>query len=305
MKDLKNKPKMVYILSPSYSGSTLLTFLMADHQSISTIGELKATSMGDVKKYRCSCGELLLSCEFWKHLSGELNGQGVNFSLENFGTHFASDFYFINRLFSSQVKGAGYEFIRNLLINYSPVISSEFKQVLNQNNLVSKKICEIKGGEVFLDGSKNCNRLLYFYRSGLWDVKVINLVRDELGLLNSMRKREKISMQVAIDKLIGIREEQKRTLNYLQKEDVFTIDYNELCKEPEKRLNQIYDFIGIDKIDAASLMKENHHVLGNAMRLASADEIKVDESWRRDLSEEDLSVYQPYAGKINAIVESI
>ena len=39
---------LVYILSPSYSGSTLLTFLLNTHPEIATIGELKAQALGNL-----------------------------------------------------------------------------------------------------------------------------------------------------------------------------------------------------------------------------------------------------------------
>ena len=47
---------LIYIMSPSFSGSTLLTFLMGAHPSVATVGELKATSLGDIDEYDCSCG---------------------------------------------------------------------------------------------------------------------------------------------------------------------------------------------------------------------------------------------------------
>ena len=67
-KSLQERGDLVYILAPSYTGSTLLTFLLAQHKSIATIGELKATAREDLETYRCSCGSLMRKCHFWKTL---------------------------------------------------------------------------------------------------------------------------------------------------------------------------------------------------------------------------------------------
>src|SRR5687768_14901048 len=80
--------RLLYITSSSFSGSTLLTFLLAAHPRIATVGELKATSRGDVDKYRCSCGAFIRSCPYWRSLGEELGRRGVPFDVEDFGTHF-------------------------------------------------------------------------------------------------------------------------------------------------------------------------------------------------------------------------
>ncbi|MGH8543075.1 MAG: hypothetical protein ACREX3_05465 [Gammaproteobacteria bacterium] len=42
---------LAYIASPSYSGSTLMTFLLGGHPAVATVGELKAAGIGDVDRY--------------------------------------------------------------------------------------------------------------------------------------------------------------------------------------------------------------------------------------------------------------
>ena len=48
---MSERPRLLYILAPSYSGSTLLTYLLSQHDAIATVGELKATSRGDLDTY--------------------------------------------------------------------------------------------------------------------------------------------------------------------------------------------------------------------------------------------------------------
>lgn len=297
------KPTMIYIMSPSYSGSTLLTFLMANHSEISTIGELKATSLGNISKYNCSCGSPFLECDFWINLQKGLQADGVQFQADNFGTNFSSEHGFSNKLLSSRVRGQLFESIRMALLKFGPS-SAEYKKILERNKLIADKVCELQGGHVFMDGSKNCNRLVYFANAGLWNLKVVNLVRDERGQLCSLMRREKSSMAEAIERLIQVRKEQKTTLSIIGKENYISINYSELCKNTLSSLNQIYRFVGISAVADANLSKNKHHILGNSMRLSNVDEIRIDERWKQDLSETDLQVYGPYAGKINSILGS-
>ena len=53
----------LYVASPSYSGSTLLTMLLAEHPEVATIGEMKG-GQEDLSSYRCSCGALFAACPF-------------------------------------------------------------------------------------------------------------------------------------------------------------------------------------------------------------------------------------------------
>ena len=74
----------VYIASPSYSGSTLLTFLLAAHPEVASIGELKASAMGDADAYTCSCGAPIRRCPFWRRVCDELARRGLDFDLDDF-----------------------------------------------------------------------------------------------------------------------------------------------------------------------------------------------------------------------------
>lgn len=296
------KTKLIYVLSPSYSGSTLLTFLMANHPSIGTVGELKATHMGDITRYHCSCGVLLKSCPFWQQLTSELTAEGHQFSEEDFATHFRSNSASINRVFRASVRGPVLELLRRTLINYIPPISTEYRRIICQNFYVANKALELQNATTFLDGSKDCNRLLFLFRSELFDITVVNLVRDELGLLNSMMRRESLTMLAAIEQLERVRLEQKRTIKAIGQQSVLAIDYLELCGDTKLTLNKIYDFVGLDNIHSASLNKSAFHILGNMMRLDNTNEIKVDERWKTDLTATDLKDYEPHRGKLNGLV---
>ena len=69
-------PRLVYLLAASHSGSTLLSMLLGAQPGACTVGELKATSMGDPAQYRCSCKELITQCGFWKEVAAAMSENG-------------------------------------------------------------------------------------------------------------------------------------------------------------------------------------------------------------------------------------
>ena len=66
--------KLAYILAASHSGSTLLSMLLGSHQQIATVGELKLSTkaIGDIDRYRCSCGQFIRRCDFWQKIAANM-----------------------------------------------------------------------------------------------------------------------------------------------------------------------------------------------------------------------------------------
>lgn len=297
------KPRMLYILSPSYSGSTLLTFLLAQHPEIATIGELKATSMGDIKQYTCSCGEPILSCSFWQQAQAAAKAKGMDFSLDDFGTHFKSDVNLHNKILGAQVRGLGFEALRSVAIGCVPGLQQEYNAILKRNKVLVDVCLELQGGSIFIDGSKDPNRLEYLVRSNLWDIDVLYMVRDGRAQANSAREKplENLDYESACKEWVHTIDQMDAVLRYVDTKRVMKLKYEDLCKEPNAVINSIWSFLGIEAIDQdwsdVALDGSEHHILGNDnMRKAKSVTIRHDEKWRGKVSEAELALYQEIAG---------
>jgi len=299
-KTINNKKRrMIYILSPSYSGSTLLTYLLATHPDVSTVGELKATSLGDMDSYTCSCGQLIKSCDFWDALSGRLKENGIRFNFNEFGTNFISSNNFYNKLLRSSVRGNLFEFLRKLAINLTSCRKT-LARVLHYNSIFIDAISDIQKGKVFLDGSKDAIRLEHLYNSGLWDIKVIVLLRDGRGVTNSYMRHYDVDMNIAAAEWVHDINEIQNIKAMMDPGDAIDIYYEELCKKPDQVLDNIFNFLGLHE-NSASLdyRAMEHHILGNSMRLQSTSEIRLDEKWKTALNENDLEIFNRISGPVN------
>lgn len=291
----------VYILSPSFSGSTLLTFLLGTHPEIATIGELKATAMGNVDEYNCSCGARIRDCTFWRRVGEGVHGAGRAFNLADFGTTFRLEGRaLVDRLLRAQVRGPLFEIARRVGLTLIPSATRNLNAILDQNRVLSEVIVHEQGGSVFLDGSKDPTRLLHLSRAGFAHIKVIYLLRDGRGSACSFMNHYRISMAEAANMWRKSQQSCERTLTHMPSGSWLRIRYETLCAEPEATLKQIFTFLALDAGEAIRDFRDREqHILGNAMRLSGSGEVRLNEKWRSELTKQDVSTFDRLAGKIN------
>ncbi len=300
---MKNeKQNLLYILAPSYSGSTLLTYLLSQHAGIATIGELKATPMGDVDEYLCSCGTRIVECPFWLQVREECRAFGMEFDVHHFDTVFKSDENdFIRRLLRADVRGPLLESVRSFFLGAYPRAKSNLDARLARNDTLIRVITNLQQGVFFLDGSKDAARLLHFVESERFNVKVIHLSRDGRAVSASIAKHSKIpffdAAKVWARNMRGIRNMRAR----LSDDQVIDLRYEDFCREPEQKLRDIFGWLGLDQsdVDTNNFRNQDNHILGNSMRLSGTSSIQFDEKWRSILSEDEIRAFDNRYGGIN------
>lgn len=293
---------LIYILAPSYTGSTLLTFLLAKHREIATIGELKATARGDLSTYPCSCGAPQRECAFWKRVAEEMQQAGASFTLEDFGTHFRSDSPVSDRLLRAGIRGRFFERTRSSLLRLLPGSLRCRQSILERNRQLIEVICRLQGGNVFLDGSKDPVRLKHLCSAAYWNVKAIYLIRDGRGATNSYMRHYGVPMKTAAREWCRVHQECDRMVRELGDQACLTIHYEDLCTRPRETLGRIYAFLRLEAdLSDLHFRASEQHILGNEMRLRSIEEISLDEKWRNTLTQEDLQAFEQIAGNTNRL----
>jgi len=293
--------RMLYILSPSYSGSTLLTLLLGAHPEIATIGELKAQSMGDVDRYVCSCGRVIRECPFFRRLGESLSRRGMAFDPADFGTHFRDDERpVVNRLMRASVRGPMFETARTIGQRVLPASRRRLHDVVLRNEALIEAILALQGGSMFLDGSKDPNRLKFFWDAGRWEIKVVCMIRDGRGTSASFMKHEGFGMERAAFEWRRTCEEMIRLEQYLPRDAWMMLKYEDLCRDIDARLRAAFDFAGLRIGDSLPDPGGTaHHVIGNTMRLAALSDIRLDETWRERLTADELTTFKRVAGALN------
>ena len=151
-----------YILSHSFSGSTLLTLALAAHSEIATVGELVGVNpriLADEQAaldYLCSCGDKVAECPFWNELSNHLERKGISFRHPHLGTRFTlSPLPILNKVLVCSLRNQALENVRKWLVQSVPPFRRRFQKIAATNAAAVEEILQITGKRVLVDASKS------------------------------------------------------------------------------------------------------------------------------------------------------
>lgn len=314
--------RLVYLLAASHSGSTLTAFLLASHPAICTAGELKLTNLGDLGRYRCSCGSEIGRCSFWGAVRERLAAAGHRFDLARPGTDFAEGASpWARRLLRPLHRGPALERLRDLALHLDPTWPGFKARAQSANAALARVLCDLTGRSVAVDSSKVATRLKFLLQNPDLDVRVVRVVRDGRAVAlthldparyadaaderlrgggsGGNRTSERLAMTAAAREWRRSNEEADSLLRRLPRERWVEVRYEAVCADPQQALRPAFECIGVDPDAPVSLKAASHHVVGNGMRLDTTREIRLDERWKKALAPADLDTFDRVAGDYN------
>jgi hypothetical protein len=310
--------EVAYIHAASHSGSTLLAMLLAAHPDACTVGELKATSLGNVDQYRCSCGEFIKKCPFWKNVTEGMERRGFDFDVTNAGMDIRSGANrFELRLLQPLHRGPVLEAVRDTALTFSPTWRRKHTDIQARNAALVETVQEISGVRIVVDSSKIGIRLKYLLRNKKLKVRVVRLVRDGRAValtyvdpvtfanakdpkVRTKHPPLQLDFAEAVDRWRRSNMESDALLAGLDRSQWAQVRYEDYCRDPDAELRRLRLFLGLDPDQAFSDFREReHHIVGNAMRMDTTSEITLDERWRTTLTKEQLNTFENLAGNLN------
>jgi hypothetical protein len=291
----------VYITSASYSGSTLLTFLLDTHSQVVSIGEMKGDAM-DVEHYRCSCGAPIGRCPFWERLIARMRAAGTPFDPADVWTQAGfriPDAPLASRVVRHRHRGRALELARDAFIVLSPACRRAFPRIVRTNEVFVEAATELTGRPIFVDASKDATRLKYLRRIPSFRTKVIYMVRDGRGVMRSFMKHYGASAQAGAREWAGAQREIACALRAVPASARLLLRYEDLCADPRGAMERVFRFIGVAPEPVSAFRSVEHHILGNAMRLDGRSEIRLDARWMEELGPAELQVFDRIAGAEN------
>ncbi len=291
---------LVYIASPSYSGSTLLTFLLHAHPDIATMGELKWGAI-DLETYPCSCGALLRECAFWNQVVAKMAERGLPFDLARPATDFrCRRRVFVDRVVRARLRGPLFESARRLLISTLPGLRRDWRTIAATNRAVMGIILELQGGSIFLDASKDPVRASHLLDTGDYRLRLIHLVRDGRAVTHSTMKNQDLPPDAATGEWRRTHGQIERFSRRLPPQSTLRVRYEDLCRDVPGAMARICTWLGVQPVDAPlDFRAAAHHILGNRMRLQAKPDIALDERWRVHLTKSHLAVFEQQGGAMN------
>jgi Sulfotransferase family len=298
--------RYVFLASSPYSGSTLLSFLLASHPRVATISDVSGTRRtGQMDTFRCSCGERMRTCPFWSQLRDHAAGRGIpDLDLADFRLGFdAARHTWLRGIQARSLRWPRLEHLRDRAL--APLgVADDMRAVAARNWALANAVMDMTDTNVFVDASKERLRIRYLDRYLPEPPRVIHLVRDVRGVVESTMRRAKRK-----DPAPAIAREWARTnesigqqLHELPADRRLRIRYEDLCRDVDGTMQQAFAFMGVDPDAALQPMGHGQHMLGNQMRLATAADVRLDERWREalpeDLTRSILRSAEPIFGRL-------
>ncbi|MDO8480152.1 MAG: sulfotransferase [Candidatus Rokubacteria bacterium] len=295
-------PTCLYIASPSFSGSTLLAMLLGGHPCVATVGEMKG-GQEELLTYACSCGDLFTKCSFWAHLIAALKERGFVYDLSDRHTMPAfrmPESPIADRFMRRAYGSPAFEFLRSLVLHCWPGSMRRLEYLRRYNQTFIELVLQFNSASVFLDSSKDPIRIKYLADIPSLQLQVVHLVRDGRGVVNSARKNLGMPAHEASVEWRETHLEIERVTKRFCDGRVLRLRYEDLCTDPDGVLTSIFAFIGVvGTIKASQAIERKMHVLGNRLRLKGVLPIRLDESWRHEMSGSDLAAFASLAGSLN------
>ena len=289
---MNNRIPYVYVISTSYSGSTLLSVLVNAHPQVVSIGEL-ANSIGALMKrggnhgYYCSCGLEIRHCRFWENVTNLCLQNGIELDLHSFDTNlnFGHGKYINKMLFGIAKRFTSLETLRDRLLWMVPVFRNRITSLMHRNAILVQSILMAADKKIFLDASKDAKMAYYLTKNKNPDFKVIHLVRDIRGFINSCRKYlGEGYFEKALNNWLRVNQAALKIKSNLPSEAYLLVKYERLCNNTAETIEEICEFIGVNPVDLVTAAKgQQNHIIGNSMRLRPFNSIQVDEKWKKEL----------------------
>ena len=303
--------EILFILSDTRSGSTLLDQLLGAHPGIASVGELiwlRAYVREDRAIYdpahplKCSCGATVSDCAFWRQVAAVLGRplDDLQLSTRDFGRRWAGRHR--HRLVAG-LWGLPVRFLDAFPGSYRRrVVQTVFSgpRLARDSLALFDAIFEVSKARYVVDASKSATRFRSIYRSRPANVRAIVLGRDYRAVVHSKMRRGR-SLEVAAS---GWRKSMTRIeclTRDLPPGCSIRIKYENLCEQPEKELARICAFLGLEYSSAMleRHVRNLHHIGGSPSQFDPARAaIVMDRSHEGAFSREALERMHHLVGDV-------
>lgn len=312
-----DKINLIYIASTGRSGSTLLESILGTHSQMATAGEIHVwpkniTEGGNIP---CGCGKSVPECSFWQKMVERVEPlqqpqPKIDFFRDKYNAGKTLRLSHIKEFFSEKQSQSLAKKIETYGKNNYQFFTSFTELIYLETGIKPNWI---------IDSSKDPYRLLWLLRSGLFNIKVLQVVKDPRAFVYSMSKdllkqnrpglKPKLLHRATMKSLSWIVQNYlfKQIANkYVNPEDYIFIPYEKLASKPEETVRSICQVIDCQYEEQAIANFRNnqmHTIAGNPMRFRSGG-IVLDETWKLSLPPECRKLTEMITGNIHQFISS-
>ena len=291
--------KLIYIISDSFSGSTLLDIVCGTVPGVFSMGEIvflpwelhrDRNESNPCPEGWCSCLKKYSCCPTWTKILAALKDR---LGYDVYQNPYRFQIGFLPRRRDHRFEMPGEIIFRHMLFPFlqrkssfslaNRLIAAKYRWTADNSWILFDTIAETYGVTHVVDSTKCPVRMNLLRDIRPSDISVILLVRDVRGVAHSCKKRGKDPVAAARQWTIFY----QCTLRILErsKQSYLLIRYEDLARDPLSERQRIATFIGKSNVDGQiDVDTRDHHLVGgNSMRYKGKLQIKPSEDWRDEL----------------------
>lgn len=312
--------KLLYVVAPAHSGSTLSDCILGSHPSFVSAGELRFLRwqlersqlvQGSVADNSlCTCLRDWSDCEFWSEVFVALKDKtGVDISVDPseldlnfFGSFSLADKGGYQRDFTDRLTGLIFKhwLIHGLPVSLIRWLDRSVQNQIENNWKLLDTMSEVAGREVVINSSKRLVEALLLQQYRPNDVWILFLNRDIRRIAASQKKMairrgQQFSVRTVLKQSTVYRRQVLQCMNSVPELNYIESTYEEIVSGPSDFLSKVVQQMSVDsdyKIQSNSSFwfdpANQHMVDGNAMRYRGKQAVKMDDRWRQTLDEREL-----------------
>lgn len=282
---------ILFINSYQRSGSTLLGMLLGRYSGLTYLGEVRNVHQYLVEDKPCFNGDLLKDNLFW----GEVF---ENMKEDPFEVFTKAKIGWLSKKIKSVSSFVALPLFDEITGLLTPSLIRDKKAYANIRKYYDA--ANVENSKWLIDSSHRTSEARSHHYKLKENFKVIFLIRDGRGVVNSIRNRNLGSIESASKAwrnfIVGARRYHRR----LADDQILTVKYEDLCADCSKEMSRITKFLGVDQ--KYSLSSVQNFVGGSStIRNAKSTDFKLrlDEKWRESLNLEDVKIFEKIAGSVN------
>ena len=281
---------VLYVGGMPRSGSTLLTWLLGELPGSCAVGELFYVWTAGVRRDQlCGCGEPFSACPFWTKVGQRAFGgwdQVDTVEMENLARRVDS------------TRAIPKQFLARLF----PAYRRDRAAYMTALARVYAAVRDVSGAHTVVDGSKRPSMAYLLARDRRIRLKVVHLVRDPRGVVNSWSKEVAIPEGAGARGHLKVRSSRVMTRRWMSVNaliaglrrlgvPVAITRYETWMDTPAEAIRGVleelgYDLTGVDEtVQGTTLrLQRQHMVEGGRVRFAPLPiELRLDQAWQREM----------------------
>lgn len=238
-------PRVVYVTSSPFSGSTLLCHLLGSHPDVTAAGELSVLPaiLGGAALKNCSCGERVERCEFWRTVQV--------------------------RLPDGAIAGPW---------------KDKSEESIVDNHALFRAISAANGrSRVVVDSSKSYERLERLLADSHLDVRVIHLVRDGRAVAMS-KARAGLSTAASLRQWATRQAHLQELLAPVNRSEIALVRYEDLVADPTATIRKLHAWMGVDPSGTDIKQPSHQHACAGNERFRRDRPVRLDSRFAEDYS---------------------